>query len=80
MTDSNKQPDADRHRDAVRPGVDRQAAQPDEQPTWKTTTTPNEHEDFPGQMLVTRDQRTIMAWEQQRDAVPVFTKLAPCTS
>jgi hypothetical protein len=54
--------------------MDRQAAQTDEQPTWRTITTPEEHEDFPGQMLVTRDQRTIMAWAQQRDAVPVAVR------
>lgn len=74
MTDSNRQPELDRQRGATGFGVDRQAAQTDEQPTWRTITTPEEHEDFPGQMLVTRDQRTIMAWAQQRDAVPVVVR------
>ena len=56
MTDSNRQPGRHRQLDAARPGVDGQAAQTNEQPTWRTTTTPEEHEDFPGQMLVTRPE------------------------
>ncbi len=70
MTDSNWQPGTDRHHSAGRTGVDGRTAQSDEQPSWKTITTPEEHEDFPGQMLVTRDPRTIVAWAQERDAVP----------
>lgn len=70
MTDSNRQPGRGRHRGTAGPGIDPQTAQTDEQSAWKTITTPEDHEDFPGQMLVTRDPRTIMAWAQQRDAVP----------
>lgn len=54
--------------------MDPQTAQGDEQSAWKTITTPEDHEDFPGQMLVTRDPRTIMAWAQQRDAVPAVVR------
>ena len=70
MTDSNWPPGTDRHHGAGRTSGDGRAAQTDEQPSWKTITTPEEHEDFPGQMLVSRDPRTIKLWAQQRDAVP----------
>lgn len=45
---------------------------PDEAPSWKTVSDPSEHADFPGQMLVTRDERTIVEWATSREATPVL--------
>ncbi len=50
--------------------------QPDQEgtadaPSWKSVRSPDEHSDFPGQMLVTRDQRTIAEWARARGASPV---------
>lgn len=42
-----------------------------EAPSWKSISGPDEHADFPGQMLVTRDARTIVEWATARDANPV---------
>lgn len=43
-------------------------------PSWKAVNRPDEHADFPGQMLVTRDERTIVEWAAARDATPLVVK------
>jgi hypothetical protein len=45
--------------------------QPNGAPSWKAVTSPGDHEDYPGQLLITRDTDTIVAWAGARDATPI---------
>lgn len=44
----------------------------DQAPSWKAVSSPDEHEDYPGQLLITRDTETIKAWAGARDATPIL--------
>ncbi|TDC52994.1 hypothetical protein E1212_07590 [Jiangella ureilytica] len=44
------------------------------QPTHKAVSGPDEHEDQPGQTLVTRNHETIRAWAADRDGVPTMSE------
>jgi hypothetical protein len=44
------------------------------EPSHKAVSGPADHEDHPGQTLVTRDHETIRAWVSGRDGVPTMDR------